>query len=549
MVYFPSEVVDMILSFVEPEDFYTLLQCALVNRQWARSALRALYRSEALFPGVNRLSAYEHSAMSIKPKRWAEFWWTLILSAFTFETYLPYAELLHTLDLCDLALLIHLDRDFANNLRHGRFAFYLRVTCYENYCNICAAVGWVVNPGISCLVCDSCPETWDNEQERNRYLGVSSSVLDWWAPHLVRLETLWYTMGKHLRVENARSIARHCPRFRNLIVWEWMESTISRARFDLDDSESDSDSDTGEEEEESSAGDFLLALRRNTLERFEVNRDSHCKPSMVTGLVAHSQSLRVLRLPKFRPELAIELIKSKSMQSLEALHFFLGYEKCPILAEPFGKWLGGCRNLRRIETWLYNDELSMLAHALNNGLVSLEVLVVQQNYEDDTKIIDAFYRGVSRQSNMQELTLNTEMTSHKNIFLWCLFRLRKLRKLNLRRMSAKLTLEEIGALTSSHPNLVWLGLYVTPALDEIWKYIVAPKLRYLHLVGSGDLHAKPVLDFIHRLGEQNRGFILKLKFSTFAETFTTVSEEDHRAISYALFDRLRGRLMPYREML
>lgn len=356
-------------------------------------------------------------------------------------------------------------------------------------------------------------------------------------------------MGKHLRVENARSFARHCPRFRNLIVWEWMESTISRARFDLDDSESDSDSDTEEEEEESSAGDFLLALRRNTLQRFEIPRDSHCKPSMITGLVAHSKSLRVLRLPKFRPELAIELIQSKSMQSLEAIHFFLGYEKCPILAEPLGKWLGACRNLRRIETWLYNDELLMLAHALNKGLFSLEVLVVQQNYEDNTKIIDAFYRGVSRQRNMQELTLNTEMTSHKKIFLWCLFRLKKLRKLNLRRMSAQLTLEEIGALTSSHPNLVWLGLYVTPALDEIWKYIIAPKLRYLHLVGVGVLHAKPVLDFIHRLGEQNRGFILKLKFSTFAETFTTVSEEDHRAISHALFDRLRGRLMPYREML
>jgi hypothetical protein len=44
MVYFPSEVVDMIMSHVEPEDFYTLLQCALVNRQWSRSALRALYR-------------------------------------------------------------------------------------------------------------------------------------------------------------------------------------------------------------------------------------------------------------------------------------------------------------------------------------------------------------------------------------------------------------------------------------------------------------------------------------------------------------------------
>jgi hypothetical protein len=44
MVYFPSEVVDMIMSHVEPEDFYTLFQCALANRQWSRSALRALYR-------------------------------------------------------------------------------------------------------------------------------------------------------------------------------------------------------------------------------------------------------------------------------------------------------------------------------------------------------------------------------------------------------------------------------------------------------------------------------------------------------------------------
>jgi hypothetical protein len=358
-------------------------------------------------------------------------------------------------------------------------------------------------------------------------------------------------MGKHLRVENARSFARHCPRFKNLIVWEWMESPISRARFAREDFDIsvDSDSDIDTEEEETSAGDFLMALRRNTLERFEIARDSYCKPSMITGLVAHSQSLRVLKLPKFRPELAIELIKSKSMQSLEAIHFFLGYEKCRRLAEPFGKWLGACRNLRRVEAWLYHDELLMLAYAMNHGLVSLEVLVIQQNYEDNTKIIDAFYRGVSRQSNMQELTLNTEMTSNKKIFLWSLFRLRKLRKLNLRRMSAKLTVEEIGALTSSHPNLTWLGLYVTPALDEIWPYIVAPKLRYLHLVGTGDLHAKPVLDFIHRLGEPNRGFILKLKFTTFAERFTTVSEEDHRAISHALFDRLRGRLMPYREML
>ncbi|GFF44748.1 hypothetical protein IFM51744_05894 [Aspergillus udagawae] len=546
MVYFPSEVVDMIVAHVDPEDFYTLLQCALVNRQWSISALRALYRSEALFPGVHRASAYEHSRISIRPNAWSRLWWTLILSAFTFETCLPYAEFLHTLDLCDLALLIHLDKEFADQLRYGRFAFNLKIICLENYCNICAAVGWAilsVNFGITSLVCDSCPETWDNEEERNRYLGVSSSVLDWWAPHLTRLETLWYNMGKHLHVENARSISRHCPRFMNLIVWEWMESTISSARFALDDSDSDT------EEEETSAGDFLMALRRNTLERFEISRDAHFKPSMVTGLIAHSQSMRVLRLPKFRSELVIELMRSNPLQSLEAIHFFLGYEKCVELAQPFGKWLGACRNLRRIETWLYHDELLMLANALNQGIVSLEVLVVQQNYEDNTKIIDAFYRGVARQRNMQELTLNTEMTSDKSLFMWCLFPLKKLRKLNLRRMSAELTLPDIRTLTSSFPDLNWLGLYVTPVLDEIWDYIVAPKLRYLHLVGIGVLHAQPVLDYIHRLGEQNRGFILKLKFSTFAELYTTVSDEDHLAIAYALFSHLDGRLLPYREML
>ncbi|GIJ99043.1 hypothetical protein Aspvir_001167 [Aspergillus viridinutans] len=546
MVYFPSEVVDIIMSHVDPEDFYTLLQCALVNRQWSRSALRALYRSEALFPGVHRASAYEHSRISIRPNAWSKFWWTLILSAFTFETYLPYAEFLHTLDLCDLALLIHLDKGFADQVRYGRFAFDLKIICLENYCNICAAVGWVilaVNSGITSLVCDSCPETWDNEEERDRYLGVSSSVLDWWAPRLIRLETLWYNMGKHLHVDNARSIARHCPRFRNLIVWEWMESTISSARFALDDSDSDT------EEEETSAGDFLMALRRNTLERFEISRDAHFKPSMVTGLIAHSQSMRELRLPKFRSELVVKLMQSNPLQSLEAIHFFLGYEKCAELAQPFGKWLGACRSLRRIETWLYHDELLMLANALNHGLVSLEVLVVQQNYEDNPKIIDAFYRGISRQRNMQELTLNTEMTSDKSLFMWCLFPLKKLRKLNLRRMSAQLTLPDIRALTSSFPDLTWLGLYVTPVLDEIWDYIVAPKLRYLHLVGIGVLHAQPVLDYIHRLGEQNRGFILKLKFSTFAELYTTVSDADHRAIAYALFSHLDGRLLPYREML
>jgi hypothetical protein len=350
-------------------------------------------------------------------------------------------------------------------------------------------------------------------------------------------------MGKHLHVDNARSIARHCPRFKNLMVWEWMESTISSARFVYDDSDSET------EEEETSAGDFLMALRRNTLERFEISRDSHFKPSMVKGLVAHSQSMRVLRLPKFRSELVIELMKSNPLQSLEAIHFFLGYEKRVELAQPFGKWLGACRNLRRIETWLYHDELLMLANALKHGIASLEVLIVQQNYEDNPKIIDAFYRGVSRQRNLQELTLNTEMTSDKSLFMWCLFPLKKLRKLNLRRMSSQLTLPDIRTLTSSFPDLNWLGLYVTPVLDEIWDYIVAPKLRYLHLVGIGVLHAQPVLDFIHRLGEQNRGFTLKLKFSTFAELYTTVSDEDHRAIAYALFSHLDGRLLPYREML
>jgi hypothetical protein len=141
------------------------------------------------------------------------------------------------------------------------------------------------------------------------------------------------------------------------------------------------------------------------------------------------------------------------------------------------------------------------------------------------------------------------MTSDKSLFMWCLFPLKKLRKLNLRRMSSQLTLPDIRTLTSSFPDLNWLGLYVTPVLDEIWDYIVAPKLRYLHLVGIGVLHAQPVLDFIHRLGEQNRGFTLKLKFSTFAELYTTVSDEDHRAIAYALFSHLDGRLLPYREML
>ncbi|KAF4255390.1 hypothetical protein CNMCM8812_004445 [Aspergillus fumigatus] len=528
MVYFPSEIVDIIMSHVGPEDFYTLFQCALVNRQWSRAALRALYRAEGLFPGVHRASAYEHSKISIRPLTWANFWWTLIVSAFTFETYLPYAALLCTLDLCDLALLIHLDKDFADKLRYGRFAFELKIIRLENYCNICAAVGW---------------DTWDNEEERDRYLGVSSSVLDGWAPRLIRLQTLWYNMGKHLHVDNARSIARYCPRFKNLIVWEWMEFTISSARFVDDDSDSETD------EEETSAGDFLMALRRNTLERFEISRDSHFKPSMVQGLVAHSQSMRVLKLPKFRSELVVELLKSNPLQSLEAVHFFLGYEKRAEIAQPFGQWLGACQNLRRIETWLYHDELLMLANALQHPIPSLEVLIVQQNYEDDPRIIDAFYRGVSRQRSLQELTLNTEMTSNKSVFMWCLFHLKKLRKLNLRRVSSQLTLPDIGTLTSNFPDLTWLGLCVTPVVDEIWDYIVAPKLRYLHLVGIGVLHAQPVLDFIHRLGEQNRGFTLKLKFSTFAELYTTVSDEDHRAIAYALFSHLDGRLLPYREML
>ncbi|RHZ43939.1 uncharacterized protein CDV56_102279 [Aspergillus thermomutatus] len=546
MVYIPTEVVDNIMSHVEPDDFNTLFQCALVNRQFARSALRALYRSEALFPGVKRSSAYEHSLIAKRAKQWSKFWWILIISALTFNTYLPYAQFLHTLDLCDLALLIHIDRDFAEKLRYGEFGFKLKLICFENYCNICAAVGWVileVNSGITSLVCDSCPETWDSEIERNRYLGVSASVLDWWAPHLTRLETLWYNLGKHLSVENAYSIAHHCPRFRNLIVWEWMEFTMSSARFASDDSDSDT------EEEQASAGDFLLSLRHNALERFEVTRDSYFNPSMITGLTAHLQSLRVLRVPKLRPQLVTELLKLDPLPSLESIHFFLSSERCVALVPSFGRWLGACRNLRRIETWLYHDELLLLANALNHGILSLEVLIVQQNYEDNTRIIDAFYRGLSRQHNLQELTLNTEMTSQKSIFMWCLFPLKKLRKLNLRKMSNQLTLTEIRTLSGSFPNLTWLGLYVTPVVDEIWDCIVAPKLRYLHLVGIGYLHAEPAINFILRLGEQNRGFILKLKFTTFAEDNTTVSEGDHLLISFVLRRHLNGHLLPYREML
>ncbi|EAL87620.2 F-box domain protein [Aspergillus fumigatus Af293] len=140
MVYFPSEIVDIIMSHVGPEDFYTLFQCALVNRQWSRAALRALYRAEGLFPGVHRASAYEHSKIvrthsSGIAESYADR--DIVHKTTYVGQFLVDSDRVcfHLRDLSSL-------RRIAFKLRYGRFAFELKIIRLENYCNICAAVGW-----------------------------------------------------------------------------------------------------------------------------------------------------------------------------------------------------------------------------------------------------------------------------------------------------------------------------------------------------------------------------------------------------------------------
>ncbi|KAL1982632.1 hypothetical protein VTN96DRAFT_1067 [Rasamsonia emersonii] len=355
---------------------------------------------------------------------------------------------------------------------------------------------------------------------------VSSTTLKEWMCHLPCLEALWLQSGKSLDQSVEENINQYCPQFKKLVVYKWKDVTEGSAERDSE--------------------RFLKGLRLNTLEYFEIIDWAEFGPASMVALSSHFGSLVELRLKNFWLELVRQLSLLDPPEKLEVLTIYESYGEDDELASDFGRWIGACKSLRRLEIHVFLNEPLVLANALNNTELSLEALIVP-DYVDSCTVeeIEAFHEALASQRSLRELNINVDVFEvpdrpvNPATLLRSLQQLTELRNLDIQCVSQEFTQDQVVTLVSCLPHLERLAIGGTGFNDSVWKALLClSNLRYLKIAARRNrFTAQGILDFIRGLEPQNRRFHLELGYT---RTEGNITEEDQVTIREELSRRLDG---------
>ncbi|EED20574.1 conserved hypothetical protein [Talaromyces stipitatus ATCC 10500] len=550
MVVLSGDVILIILDFLRAQvDHNTLFQCALVSRWLAKPALSILYQlydSSPAFGGGTEDESFKPRALDSSrvpslttiPKsasesaatfhKWVLMWRSIILSTSEGKTYLPYCDYIRYLDLDDFReLLTHFG--FKSRIRDDFFTSGIGDLIYQDYESKghkrlrsskedLTNTSWVIQRVGTCqsLQCIAV----------NYKSNVSGNSLKQWAVHLPRLQTLYIWNGAAFSERADEKIREHCPDFKSLSVFRWLD------RPDL---QADADAER-----------VLNTLRPNSLETFEVISLSYIGQRTILALGAHLDSLTRLILTNLSIEAIAQLPALGPPRALKKL--ILTDSQPTAHDESFNEtlaavagWISQCESLRHLQLrdFMGTEDASLLAKVLGDDRIRLESLQMRCYYTTNN---EDFHHALSLQGEcLQSLILQRKrhaLVQTEESLLQAICKLTELRELDLKEVSDYYT---AGHVMTMMPYLKKLERFSVNGLsfdDDLWpSFLTLKNLRFLAIHAYSEFTAEGILDFVSQLGPGNQGFHLVI---TSAVAETAILPDAQLVIHEALLQNVNG---------
>lgn len=355
-------------------------------------------------------------------------------------------------------------------------------------------------------------------------------TLPTWIGRLGTLTSLQLRDGSVLGVEAAAAIAECCPGFAELTCFNcWSETA----------------------DEDMAA--FFLALRPNSLQKFEVLSRNNLGHVTLSALNYHAQSLRVLHLRSLLHAAIKSLHLLSECTALESLIIERETSDRSGLAalseEEFAqvaRWISSCKTLRELNFNHLQGALLVLEQVLQASEIRLEQLLIQDYQSASRETTEATWRALGRQDRLDLLTIASQdgspeglVLSHHPELTDSICHLFNLTSLNL--MQAWVSSPEICRIATSLPRLEEFSFGGDLVDESILPHL--SRLRKLVLLSINAVTAftfDSLRDFAQRLDPiTNRG----IKVDVLNQWYEAKLTEDEEAWLNEYFtDNLNGRI-------
>ena len=463
--------------------------------------------------------------------KWALIWRSIIKSSFG-STYRPYCHYIRALDFRNLSLLFDdskfsgtlLDEFFGEGLERllrSREVIYGRTLKKSGKQRTLRMVDIV--PTLNAIGEAVTANTTLLEELAGH---LSPGFLTRWISRSPRLQQLVLWTGDALRSGAEAAIRRHCPSFKSLTIWEWLEPNSDKM-----------------------LAKFFHGVTSNTLEHFEMISKSNLGVLSFNALGHHAQSLLVLKLSSLTRDSVLALGALKECTQIRTLLLHDSQGTTPLEATQNDvfleviAWLSDCRELRDLTMIRFWDGPSILAQVLSSPTVHLTKLSLEGYILRDPTSA-AFHASLSSQPDLQVLWLkgNGEDANPEDISIMVdsLCQLRNLRDLSLKDISIEFGDAQIVNLAIHLPLLEDFWTTGDEITETVLHFLAGLEhLKNLTFSAITQFNAASILDFIERLeGGSHKGITLSILA---ADTCFDLPEEEQSLIRDELRTRYDGR--------
>ncbi|KAL2815726.1 hypothetical protein BJX63DRAFT_389477 [Aspergillus granulosus] len=539
-VTLPSEILFMVLDNLGDEkDFNSLYQCALTSRHFTEHALSILYRIYDTSPlrggGIEderfisrrpgQSSAAQKSGPNSTLKKWVTLWRSIVLSTLDL-TYLPYYSYIRYLDLDDLGNLLGSGSNVKDELFTPELAeFVSREYVTEGNKRRRSSRNLPDNEWIKVKLGSAIAK--NNSRIRGMSCDVPSTTLNEWVEGLPQLQSLTVWSGSALAQQAGEKIRDHCPDFRQLRIYIWQSIRLGGPPGDT----------------EAEAEELFNTLRPGSLEHFEILSFHHLGPRSIKALGTQKDSLMELKLTSLEIDTIRELPSLGAFPALEVLALSDSartawteefYETVNKVAD----WMRSCKKLKRLELRKFMDDTHLLTKVLIEHDIRLSTLSLA-GYKLANS--GAFLGALPLQQSLEYLYLRgegSEDTGDNEKLVQAVSDLTNLRELELKDVSDWFTMDHVMALTPFLPKLERLWISGEAFNDSVWDaFACLSKLKSLVIYAMSNFTADGVIEFIARLGPENRGFNLSILNAISGLNFP---DETQGMIREILADSLQG---------
>ncbi|KAI8626100.1 hypothetical protein F5Y19DRAFT_232830 [Xylariaceae sp. FL1651] len=512
-------------------EFATLYRCSMVSRRFASIAVEQLYRIlEVLDPFIDdKLQA-------------ARLWRSIVLSSLGATVY-PYCAYIRALSLGGLAECledIRFDRYLRDFFFEGPMQDFLVIQEGAMFAkNTRSKLPLFDLPAITIRCADSITKyikaLADNSGTAVALTQLEGSaiprdILPNWMGRLGTLTSLQLRDGSVLGAEAGVAIAECCPNFAELTCFHCSSETAA---------------------EDMAA--FFLALRPNSLQRFEVLSRNNLSEVSLAALNAHAESLRVLSLRSLLSPATRSLhllVKCTALESLlierettdrSGLDAFSESELAEVIA-----WVSSCKALRELSFNHLRDALPILKGVLQTPDIRLKQLVIQDYQSAPEDITKATWGALEQQVQLEVLTIASQDGSVDGLVLaghpeltHSICQLSNLISLNL--MQAYVTSSEIRRIATALPHLEELSFGGDLVDDSILDHLSKlPKLVSLSINAITAFNFDSLQNFAQKLDPiANRGIRVDVLNQWYEAKLT---EEEDTWLNAYFVEILNGRI-------